>query len=85
MSDTARNKAIDAILDVPPTRLGVLTAAGGARLLAGALLDAVPDQVLADLLIERGALTQIFAIDYETWPTKGEPLYRLTPKDPDHE
>jgi hypothetical protein len=42
----------------------------------GVALDAVPDQVLADLLIERGALTQSTLDETGT-------LYRLTPKDPD--
>jgi hypothetical protein len=53
MSDTARDKAIAAMnaeLYYPPER--------GKAHLAGRMIDAVPDQVLADLLIERGALTE---------------------------
>jgi hypothetical protein len=60
------------------------------------IFDAVPDQVLADLLIERGALTRVIisAHDcdlYDAGPTglgidpripTDTPLYRLTPKDP---
>jgi hypothetical protein len=52
MSDTARTRAIDAMT-------GVFSVQGTRRDICGQLLDAVLDQVLADLLIERGALVPV--------------------------
>jgi len=94
VNDTARTRAIAAAVDAywnwqPSVRPDELV---------GRILDAVPDQMLADLLIERGALTEAGGASYREYGdyvvvpgdahwALGTPVkvYRLTPKDPDHE
>jgi hypothetical protein len=74
MTDTARDRAIAAMhvpyctIELAPEGGWIATAKSCA-----AMLDAIPDRVLLDVLIERGALTLTQAV--------GAPdsVYRLTP------